>query len=50
MTDWAKEAFDQALKVAEGIEDADERARALEEIAGGMAKAGMEDWAKEVFE
>jgi tetratricopeptide (TPR) repeat protein len=42
--------FDQALKVAEGIEEADERAWALREIAGEMAKAGMEDWAKEVFE
>jgi hypothetical protein len=38
------------LKVAEGIEEADERARALREIAGEMAKAGMEDWAKEVFD
>jgi hypothetical protein len=33
--------FDQALKVAEGIEEADERAEALRDIAGGMAKAGM---------
>jgi hypothetical protein len=46
----SKELFDQALKVAEGIEKADERAGALREIAGEMAKAGMEDWAKEVFE
>jgi tetratricopeptide (TPR) repeat protein len=38
------------LKVAEGIEDAWERAWALREIAGEMAKAGMEDWAKEVFD
>jgi hypothetical protein len=36
--------------VAEGIEEADVRAGALREIAGEMAKAGMEDWAKEVFE
>jgi hypothetical protein len=34
---------DQALKVAEGIEDADERARALAAIAGEMAKAGVQD-------
>jgi lipopolysaccharide biosynthesis regulator YciM len=38
------------LKVAEGIEGARERAEALREIAGEMAKAGMTDWAKEVFE
>jgi lipopolysaccharide biosynthesis regulator YciM len=42
--------FDQALKVAEGIEDAWQRAGALREIAEGMAKAGMTDWAKEVFD
>jgi hypothetical protein len=42
--------FDQALKVAEGIKVAEKRAGALREIAGEMAKAGMEDWAKEVFE
>jgi hypothetical protein len=41
---------DRALKVAEGIEGARKRAEALREIAEGMAKAGMEDWAKEVFE
>jgi tetratricopeptide (TPR) repeat protein len=46
----SKELFDQALKVAEGIEDAWERAGALREIAVEMAKAGMEDWAKEVFD
>jgi hypothetical protein len=45
-----KEVFDQALKVAEEIEDAGQRARALGAIAVGMAKAGMKDWAKEVFE
>jgi tetratricopeptide (TPR) repeat protein len=49
MEERAKEVFDQALKVAEGIEKADERARALIAIAGEMAKAGMTDWAKEVF-
>jgi hypothetical protein len=38
-----------ALKVAEGIEEADERARALGKIAEEMAKAGMTDWVKEVF-
>jgi tetratricopeptide (TPR) repeat protein len=50
MTDWAKEVFDQALKVAEGIERAWERAEALREIAREMAKAGMLEGAKEVFE
>jgi tetratricopeptide (TPR) repeat protein len=50
-TSWAsKGLFDQALKVAEGIEDAGERARALREIAGGMAKAGMFDQALKVAE
>jgi tetratricopeptide (TPR) repeat protein len=50
-TGWAsKELFDQALKVAEGIEEAEKRAWALREIAEEMAKAGMEDWAKEVFD
>jgi hypothetical protein len=50
-TSWAsKGLFEQALKVAEGIEEADERAEALREIAGEIAKAGMTDWAKEVFE
>jgi hypothetical protein len=38
-TSWAsKELFDQALKVAEGIEEADERAWALGEIAEEMAE------------
>jgi tetratricopeptide (TPR) repeat protein len=50
MTDWAKEVFDQALKVAEGIEEADWRAWALREIAGEMAKAGMFDQALKVAE
>jgi tetratricopeptide (TPR) repeat protein len=42
--------FDQALKVAEGIKRAGVRAEALSAIAEGMAKVGMIDWAKEVFE
>jgi hypothetical protein len=50
MEDWAKEVFEQALKVTEGIEEAGKQAETLREIAVGMAKAGMEDWAKEVFE
>jgi hypothetical protein len=50
MKDWAKEVFDQALKVAEGIEEAWERAEALREIAEGMAKAGMFDQALKVAE
>jgi hypothetical protein len=41
---WAsKELFDQALKVAEGIEEARERAEALAAIAVGMGKAGVQD-------
>jgi tetratricopeptide (TPR) repeat protein len=48
---WAsKRLFDQALKVAEGIEDARERAWALAAIAEGMAKAGMFDQALKVAE
>jgi predicted nucleic acid-binding OB-fold protein len=50
MEERAKEVFDQALKVAEGIEDAWFRAEALREIAKEMAKAGMEERAKEVFD
>jgi hypothetical protein len=46
----SKELFDQALKVAEGIEDAWWRAWALREIAGEMAKAGMFDQALKVAE
>jgi hypothetical protein len=42
--------FDQALKVAEGIEWAWERAEALRAIAGEMAKAGMFDQALKVAE
>jgi tetratricopeptide (TPR) repeat protein len=46
----AKEVFEQALKVAEEIGEAGERARALSEIAAGMAEAGMMERAKEVFD
>jgi tetratricopeptide (TPR) repeat protein len=50
-TSWAsKRLFDQALKVAEGIEEAWRRARALGEIAEGMAKEGMFDQALKVAE
>jgi hypothetical protein len=42
--------FDQALKVAEGIEKAWERAGALRDIAVRMAKAGMFDQALKVAE
>jgi tetratricopeptide (TPR) repeat protein len=44
------ERFDQALKVAERIEEADERAWALREIAREMTKAGMFDQALKVAE
>jgi hypothetical protein len=50
MTDWAKEVFDQALKVAEGIEDAWRRAGALREIAEEMAKAGEVEGAVGIVE
>jgi hypothetical protein len=50
MTDWAKEVFGRALKVAEGIKDARRRAGALREIAREMAKAGMFDQALKVAE
>jgi hypothetical protein len=46
----SKELFEQALKVAEGIESAWERSEALREIAGEMAKAGMFDRALKVAE
>jgi tetratricopeptide (TPR) repeat protein len=50
-TSWAsKELFDQALKVAEGIEKAWWRAEALRDIAGEMAKAGMFEQALKVAE
>jgi hypothetical protein len=50
MTDWAKEVFDQALKVAEGIEGAWERAETLKAIAEGMAKAGEVEGAVGIVE
>jgi hypothetical protein len=46
----SKELFDQSLMVAEGIEEAWERAWALREIAEEMAKAGMFDQALKVAE
>jgi tetratricopeptide (TPR) repeat protein len=46
----SKELFDQALKVAEGIEGAWWRVEALREIAKEMAKAGMFDQALKVAE
>jgi hypothetical protein len=42
--------LDQALKVAEGIEEAWERARALREIAEEMAKAGEVEGAVGIVE
>ena len=42
--------FDQALKVAEGIEEAWRRARALGEIAGEMAKVGEVEGAVSIVE
>jgi putative ubiquitin-RnfH superfamily antitoxin RatB of RatAB toxin-antitoxin module len=50
-TGWAsKRLFDQALKVAEGIEDAEKRARALSAIAVETAKVGMFEQALKVAE
>jgi hypothetical protein len=50
-TNWiAKGLFEQALKVAKGIEDAWERAWALGAITEGMAKAGLFDQALKVAE
>jgi len=50
-TSWAsKELFDQALKVAEGIEGKPAQAWALGAIAKEMVKAGMVERAKEVFD
>jgi tetratricopeptide (TPR) repeat protein len=46
----SKELFDQALKVAEGIEEAGWRALTLREISGEMAKAGKFDQALKVAE
>ena len=45
-----KELFDQALKVAEGIEEAEKRAGALRAIAGEMAKAGEVEGAVGIVE
>jgi hypothetical protein len=50
MTDWAKEVFERALKVAEGIEEAWRRAGALREIAVEMAKAGEVEGAVGIVE
>jgi len=50
MEEQAKEVFEKALEVAEGIEDANKRAEALIEIAKEMVKAGMEEPALEVAE
>jgi hypothetical protein len=47
---WAKEVFERALKVAERIEEAWERAWALRGIAVEMTKAGMVDQALKVAE
>jgi tetratricopeptide (TPR) repeat protein len=45
----AMEVFNQALRVAEGIEGADKRAEALRKIAEGMASVGKVEQAMEVF-
>jgi tetratricopeptide (TPR) repeat protein len=45
----AMEVFNQALRVVEGIEEADGRARALVEIAEEMARVGKVEQAMEVF-
>jgi tetratricopeptide (TPR) repeat protein len=42
--------FDQALQVAEGIKDAEYRAKTLTLIATGMTEAEMKERAKEVFD
>lgn len=48
---WAsKGLFEKALEAAEGIKYAWERAEALRAIAEEMAKAGMFEKAKEIFE
>jgi len=50
-TNWAvKGFFEQAIKTAERIEDAEKRVKALREIAVEMAKVRMVEKAKEVFE
>jgi len=45
----ARGVFEEALKVAERIEDEEERSEALREISEAMAKAGMMEGAREVF-
>jgi hypothetical protein len=50
MTDWAKEVFKRALKVAEGIEIEWMRAGALRAIAEGMGKVGLFERALQVAE
>jgi tetratricopeptide (TPR) repeat protein len=53
MKERAKEVFDKALQVVEGIEDKEdeiEQAEALREIAEEMAEAGMFDQALKVAE
>ncbi len=50
-TNWAaKRLFEQAMKIAERIEDTRERTWALREIAVGIAKARMFEKAEEIFE
>jgi len=50
MEERAKEVFEQAMETAEKIEDAKKRARALREIAVGMAKAGEVEGAVGIVE
>jgi tetratricopeptide (TPR) repeat protein len=49
MTQQAQEAFHQALRTAEAIEWAWERAEALRAIAEAMARTGMTQQAQEAF-
>jgi tetratricopeptide (TPR) repeat protein len=49
MVEQAMEVFNQALRVAEGIERVFERAWALRVIAKEMARAGKVEQAMEVF-
>jgi len=50
MVEKTKEVLEQATKIAERIEDAGERVRALREIAKEMAKVGMVEQAMEIAE
>jgi hypothetical protein len=50
MMEQAKEVFDQALKVAEGIEWASERSNALRAIAERMVRAGEAEGAVGIVE